>query len=81
MAVTLVHLFETALFLLNAMAILNERRFLKRCNKVSFYSQNFLDGWDKPDMQATIDSAGVSFLKGQAIILLYTVRTYGKCNL
>ena len=82
MALSLLHLFEAALFFLNAMAILNEKRFLKKCKYfLNVYPKYRIDGWDRPDIQSSMDSAGVSFIKHQSILLLYTVRTYGKCKL
>ena len=39
-----------------------------------------IDGWDRPDIQNAMDSAGIAFIKHQIVLLLYTVRTYGKCK-
>jgi len=65
MGLSLIHLFEAALFFINAMAILNERRFLKP------------KGWDVPNLNSG-ETSGVPFLKNQIILLLYTARSYGR---
>ncbi len=56
---------ETSLLLLNAMAIINEERILKKYN------------WHVPTFEER-KSSGISFLKGQLIFWLYTMRKYGR---
>jgi len=65
MGISLVNLFEVALFILNAMAILNEKRFLKK------------RGWHRPEY-STGENEGVPFVKSQIITLLQASRSFGK---
>jgi len=51
--------------MINALAILNEQRFLKP------------RGWHSPDFNRT-ESSGAGFLKQQMIFLTYTARTLGR---
>ena len=87
MKLSIGNLLEAALLIFNAMAILNEKRFLsKRTNPPPDYSlfykfDKLIGGWHVPNLQASQDTEGASFLKNQIIILLYSARTYGRCNI
>ncbi len=69
-------LFKAAVLLVNALAILNEKRFLRQC-KLSIYMivlNKFLkDGWDRPDPRQNVHQESSS-VKNKIVSLLYGVR-------
>lgn len=68
-------LIESMILLLNAMAILNERYFLKKCKSV-----DDADGWHVPNMEQRRNVGMVGTLKHQLIFGFYTMRNFGRCN-
>lgn len=88
MALTLTHLFEAALLIVNGLAVLNERRFLRKRESHSLVYliqsrllelipftlvlSNISDGLDRP--------AFGEGLAAQIAFLLYAIRTYLRCK-
>lgn len=61
---------------LNAIAILNEKRFLKKC----IFNHLKLDGFDTSSAQTGAVNETVSS-KNQIIMMVFTLRSIGKCNI
>lgn len=85
MAISLGSIFEFVVLVMNAFAILDEKRFLRKSNlnndkklSIYFYFLNYLVGWDKIDPHTT--PVGVNSIKQQLIMLFYTARNIGVCN-
>lgn len=71
MGLSLFCLVESVLLIINALAILNERRFLRKCKRVLE-----LDGLD----QESLKHLDMSSVKGQIGMLLFSARRYGICK-
>lgn len=56
--------------MINSLAILHEKRFLKKCTS-STSSADFIDGWDRVDM-----SYGGSTIKNQCVGLLQMIQWF-----
>ncbi len=67
-------LLETILLFINAVAILNEKRFLKKCTNFSY-----VDGFDTSSAQPDSTNEVITS-KSQIIMMVFTLRSVGKCN-
>lgn len=68
-------LLESILLIVNAIAILNEKRFLKKCNIFILLK----DGFDTVSSQPG-DVNEVVSSKNQVIMMIFTLRSIGKCK-
>lgn len=64
---------ESILLIINAIAILNEKRFLKKCN-LRFK----IDGFDTLSAQPNSPNDVITS-KSQLIMMVFSVRSIGKC--
>ena len=65
---------ESIILIMNAIAILNEKRFLKKC----VYLHN-IDGFDTLSVQPNDPNETITS-KSQIIMMLFAVRSIGKCT-
>lgn len=65
---------ESILLIVNAIAILNEKRFLKKCK-----FNNNKDGFDTSAAQPGSINEKISS-KNQLIMMVFTLRSVGKCK-
>lgn len=66
-------LLETILLFMNAVAILNQKRFLKKCT-----SKFYADGFDTASAGGNPNETITS--KSQIIMMVFTLRSIGKCT-
>jgi hypothetical protein len=67
---------ESILLIVNAIAILNEKRFLKKCKKCL----DIIDGFDTLSAQPNSPNEMITS-KSQIIMMAFTIRSVGKCNI
>ena len=67
-------LLESILLILNAVAILNEKRFLSKCK-----SCMSIDGFDTKSVQPNSPNEVITS-KSQIIMMVFAVRSVGKCS-
>ena len=72
------NLLESILLILNAMAILNEYHFLRKCKHSSPYVS---DGWHQLNMNSTARAGTATYFKNSLIFWFYSMRNFGRCKL
>ncbi len=79
MGFSLFHIMESALLLLNMMAILNERRFLTK--SIVSSCEIAIVGWHTTSIGSLAgNESRVAVLKSQIVLIMYAARNFFKCK-